>query len=164
MDNKVEMMLDYKLKEAMENVAGYYTKEELNTKKNKLLNLWDKLDDTHLEFISKCDIVTIADMLESGKIIKMCYTEKFNEMIQGIQKLQERGYICKYELLNDQGINYIKIHIGNLCSFSPKKGNKRKTVNKLRNECKKRGLYYEDHTTSNRNLFFIYEKNPLDVF
>ena len=82
---------------------------------------------------------------------------KFDEIVKGVQKLHERGYVYEYFENTDKetGIRYINIKLGEW-TVSGAKGDGYKTINK------KRDLYFENHSVYNH--VYVYEKNPLDVF
>ena len=88
---------------------------------------------------------------------------KFDEIVKGVQKLHERGYVYEYFESTDEdtGIRYMSIQIGEW-TVSGAKGNGYKTIRKIGHEAKERGLYFEDHAVYNH--VYVYEKNPLDVF
>ena len=88
---------------------------------------------------------------------------KFDEIVKGVQKLHKRGYVYEYFENTDKetGIRYINIKLGEW-TVSGAKGDGYKTINKIRDEARKRDLYFEDHSVYNH--VYVYEKNPLDVF
>ena len=88
---------------------------------------------------------------------------KFDEIVKGVQKLHERGYVYEYFENTDKetGIRYINIKIGEWTTCDAK-GDGDKTVSRIIAEARKRDLYFENHAVYNH--VYVYEENPLDVF